>query len=92
MLRISQDVLDKIGARGISRSDIEQCFFNRDGGLCEDTRAQHLTNPLTQWFVSCTDKGRRLKIMFVPEQDGPDLKSAYDATDEIARIYEKYAK
>lgn len=92
MLHISPSVMEKIEARGISRADVEQCFLNREGGLCDDTRAVHLTDPLTQWFVSYTDKGRRLKIMFVPEKDGPDLKSAYEATDEITRIYEKYAR
>jgi hypothetical protein len=93
MFRISPDVLDKITKRGIRVIEVEQCFLNREGGLCEDTRAQHLTDPLTKWFVAQTDKGRDLKIMYVPTLDGAvDLKSAYEATPEICRIYNKYAK
>lgn len=91
-IQITKDVLQKIGERKISPDDVEQCFMNREGGLCVDTRAQHLTDPLTNWFVAKTDKDRTLKIMFVPIKDGADLKSAYDATEEICRIYNKYAK
>jgi hypothetical protein len=92
LLRISTDVLEKITGRNIRVIEVEQCFLNREGGLCDDTRAQHLTDPLTQWFVAETDKGRKLKIMYVPHKSGPELKSAYDATAEICRIYDKYAK
>jgi hypothetical protein len=90
-IRISDDVLKKIAERNIGPADIAQCFQNRELGYCDDTRAKHLTNPLTKWFVAPTDRDRALKIMFVPEKDGVDLKSAYDATDEIRRIYTKYA-
>jgi hypothetical protein len=91
-LRISPDVLAKIGGRGITRREVEQCFMNVEYGYCEDTRSEHLTNPITKWFVAETDKGRTLKIMFVQEKDGIDLKSAYEATQEVCRIYKKYAK
>lgn len=91
-IRISQNVLDKIGERMITAAEIEQCFMNREGGLCVDTRAHHLTDPLTNWFVAKTDQNRVLKIMFVPVKDGVELKSAYEATVEICRIYNKYAK
>jgi len=47
-IRISPDVLDKITKRNIRVIEIEQCFLNRVGGLCEDTRAHHLTDPITQ--------------------------------------------
>jgi len=91
-IKISEVVLEKITARKIRVIEVEQCFMNREGGLCVDTRAHHLTDPLTEWFVAETDKGRRLKIIYVPKQDGIELKSAYDATDEVTRIYTKYAK
>ncbi|MBY0241041.1 MAG: ADP-ribosyl-(dinitrogen reductase) hydrolase, partial [Burkholderiaceae bacterium] len=78
--------------RGIDVSEIQQCFVNRDGGLCEDTRAEHLTDPVTRWFVAQTNRGRELKIMYMPVPAGIELKSAYEATAEIIRIYNKYAK
>lgn len=91
-IRISQGVLAKIRERMITPAEISQCFMNREGGLCVDTRAHHLTDPLTNWFVAKTDQNRLLKIMFVPVEGGVELKSAYDATAEICRIYNKYAK
>jgi hypothetical protein len=90
-IRISEDVLKKITDRNISRLEIEQCFLNVEDGYCEDDRAIHKTNPPTKWFVAPTDKDRILKIMFVPEKDGVDLKSAYEATDNVCRIYKKFA-
>lgn len=90
-MRISDKIKQKLADRGISRLELEQCFLNIEGTYLEDIRAEHKTNPTTKWFVAETDKGRRLKVMFVPEKDGVDIKSAYDATDEIYRIYKKYA-
>ena len=91
-VRINKDILAKLAERKITAAEVDQCFMNRDGGFCLDTRAQHLTDPLTQWFVAKTDKDRTLKIMFVPTKDGAEVKSAYEATEEICRIYSKYAK
>jgi hypothetical protein len=91
-IRINKDILAKIAERKISLADVEQCFMNREGGLCLDTRAEHLTDPVTRWFVAKTDKDRALKIMYVPIKDGAELKSAYDATEEVCRIYNKFAK
>lgn len=82
----------KLAQRNITATEVEQCFINREGGLCIDTRARHLTYPLTQCFVAKTDRERVLKIMYVPTKDGAELKSAYEATEEICRIYDKYAK
>jgi hypothetical protein len=90
-MRISDKIKQKLAERNISRLELEQCFCNIEGKYLEDIRAEHKTNPTTKWFVSETDKGRRLKVMFVPEKDGIDIKSAYEATEEIYRIYRKYA-
>ncbi len=90
-VRISPNILQKINDRKISRLEVEQCFQNVEFGYLEDTRAEHLTDPITRWFVAETDKGRTLKIMFVPEKDGVSLKSAYEAKPDVIRIYQKYA-
>ncbi|HJV72722.1 MAG TPA: ADP-ribosyl-(dinitrogen reductase) hydrolase [Noviherbaspirillum sp.] len=89
-IRISQKIQEKIDSRNISQLELWQCFHNIEGDYLEDTRAEHLTDPITQWFVAETDKGRLLKIMFVSRDDGVELKSAYEASDEICRIYRKY--
>lgn len=91
-LVISEEILDKLTKKHkVNRSEVEQCFANREGGLLTDNREMHKTNPPTQWFVAPTNINRFLKIMFV--RDGSDvyLKSAYDATEEVRRIYDKHA-
>jgi hypothetical protein len=88
-LIISEKILEKIAAKTppVTKREIEQCFNNREYGLLTDTREQHKTNPPTQWFVAYTNHGRALKIMFIQDKQDIYLKSAYDATVEIQRIY-----
>ncbi len=89
---LSQKITDKLRGRGISVSDLVECFANRTAGFLVDDREEHKTNPDTLWFVAETEKGRILKIMFVPAGTmATDIKSAYDSSAEIQRIYNKYA-
>ena len=89
---ISDNISDKLAKKHkVSKSEIEQCFNNREGGLLVDDRDMHKTNPQTLWFVAPTNKNRLLKIMYVTDGTDIFLKSAYDATQEVIRIYEKFA-
>lgn len=93
-LIISEDVRKKIAADdhgGLTVEEVEQCFQNHCGPYCTDSREDHRTNPPTQWFVAETNRRRRLKIMFVREGSDIYLKSAYPASDEVTRIFKKYA-
>lgn len=89
---ISDLILEKLSKKHkVTKVEIEQCFNNREGGLLVDNRDDHKTNPQTLWFVAPTNKNRLLKIMYVSDGSDIFLKSAYDATSDIIRIYEKYA-
>ncbi|HEY1899356.1 MAG TPA: hypothetical protein VGG49_06165 [Steroidobacteraceae bacterium] len=78
----------------VTPKEVHQCFENRSGGLLEDTREQHRTDPPTQWFIGETNKGRRLKIVFVQRQTATglqvDLRTAYEPNAEETRIYAKF--
>lgn len=93
-LIISTSVREKLTKKvpPVTDAEIVQCFANQTHHPLIDTRAEHLTNPFTRWFVSETDYGRKLKIMYIPRADGIHIKSAYDATDEIICIYKDNAK
>lgn len=74
---------------GVLPKEVHECFYNRIGNYLIDTREKNKTRPPTLWFVAETDRGRRLKICFVPAGAGnafglPVLKTAYppDATEE----------
>jgi uncharacterized DUF497 family protein len=71
----------------VSLEEVRQCFLNRDGGLLEDQREDHKTNPLTEWFIAETDHGRKLKVCFVQVGVVITLKTAYTPNDEEIRIY-----
>ncbi|MCH9269040.1 hypothetical protein [Pantoea ananatis] len=77
----------------ITEDDVIQAFSNRDGKYLEDTREDHKSNPPTQWFVSQTDYGLKLKVVFIYRPDkGVFIRSAYQANADEIRIYEKYGK
>ncbi|HEY9786574.1 MAG TPA: hypothetical protein V6D17_14300 [Candidatus Obscuribacterales bacterium] len=77
----------------MSIEEVEECFLNRTKGFLEDTRTDHLTEPPTRWFISRTDRGRVLKVVFI-EQPGQvyELKTAFEPSADEERIYDKYAQ
>lgn len=93
-LIISTTVREKLAKKAppVTDAEIVQCFANQTHHPLIDLRAEHRTNPFTRWFVSETDYGRKLKIMYIPRADGIHIKSAYDATAEIICIYKDNAK
>lgn len=85
--------MQKLGQKHkVTRSEVEECFLNRTKGLLADTRINHKTNPPTQWFIAETDKGRRLKIVFIKLTDGTyEIKTAYEPNRIEVDIYDKFA-
>jgi hypothetical protein len=62
-----------------------------EGAFCQDSREEHKTDPVTRWFVGESHTGRKIKIIYVEDEEHVYLKSAYLATDEVQRIFHKYA-
>ena len=94
-LIISSAIRQKLAGKQppVNEDDIMQCFSNRTGKLLEDTREDHKSDPVTKWFISETDYGVKLKVVFIyrPGQ-GVFIRSAYSPNSEEIRIYEKYGK
>jgi hypothetical protein len=76
----------------VNVQEVRQCFINRDGFLLEDSREQHRSDPPTQWFISQTDKGRTLKIVFVAKNGSIHLKSAFEPNEIELDIYNRFGK
>jgi len=91
-LLIDKSILTKLEDRNISRDHVRECFENRSGKFLEDKRLKHKTQPPTYWFVSETNKGRPLKVCFMPFPDENKIKSAYEPNEEEIRIYRKYGE
>ena len=92
-LEISKVVEEKLLKKhGVCRREVEQCFENRRGVLLKDDREDHKTNPPTMWFLSFTNKGRLLKVVFIQSGCLIDLKTCYEPNEVEIRIYEKFAK
>lgn len=95
-LSISLKVRAKLAQpdHNVTEEEILQCFANRDGRVCLDPRPEHQTPSPTMWFVAQTDYGRCLKVVYLHDHKNKtiDIKSAYIATDNVIRIYNKYAR
>jgi hypothetical protein len=91
-LKISAVVLQKLlHKHKVKLDEIEECFMNRIKGFLVDTRENNATNPPTQWFIAETDKGRKLKIVFIASGSMYEIKTAYAPNSTEVKIYDKHA-
>lgn len=92
-LKISPKTIEKLRDKhGVSPQEVAECFANRWGKFFTDSRDEHRTNPPTWWFVSETDRGRVLKVVFVRYPDFFAIKSAYEPEDGSDALYEKLTR
>lgn len=87
--RIEKKLKDQ---HSVSVEEVEQCFWNRIGDLLEEHRDGHKTDPPSLWFISETDRRRKLKVIFVQEGNKVFIKSAYEPSKETLFIYKKLVK
>ena len=92
-LIISHKTTEKLRDKhGVSKEDVEECFITREKGFLGDSREEHKTNPPTQWFISDTYLGRRLKVCFMLKDNGEVIiKSAFAPNEKEEDIYKKHA-
>ena len=92
-LIVSASVLVKLRDKhGVSVREIEQCFENLCGVYLEDDREDHQTDPATLWFIAETNRGRRLKVIFMFIDGNVHIKSAFEAHQDAIAVYDKYGK
>lgn len=87
---ISENIRAKLAAKhDIGEPEVHQCFANRTGKLLLDPREKHRTDPPTHWFIAVTNRGRLLKVCFVPDGDYY-LRTCYEPDDNELSIYRKH--
>lgn len=89
MIKVSPSVENKLHVKhGVTIQEVFECFANREGRMVLDIREEHRTDPPTRWFVAETNRGRRLKVLAILEDDGHIIiKSAFDAKPNIIALY-----
>jgi len=92
-LNIEPDIKQKLKDKHqVKAEEIEECFLNREKGYLEDTRADHVTDPPTRWFIAETDVGRLLKVVWIKDEvAGITIKTAYEPNAKEIEIYTKHA-
>lgn len=87
-LIISDGVAEKLKEKhGVLEREVAQCFENKMFSSLTDTREEHKTDPVTEWFLARTNQGRLLKILYIQDGKRIYLKTAYDANDTEINIY-----
>lgn len=90
MIIISNTIKAKLLAKhNVTEKEVHECFLNREGDVFEDSREEHLTDPLTRWFVAETNHGLKLKICYVQNDKRIMLKTAYPANESVISLYER---
>jgi len=86
---IAPTIYDKLkNKHQVAETEIEECFLNREHNHLIDTREEHATDPPTQWFISQTDKGRLLKVVWMKDDVlGIVIKSAFEPSSETIGYY-----
>lgn len=93
MLKASIWILRKLKDKhDVQWFEVEEAFLNSSDQFLEDRRETHSTIPPTLWFISQTDSGRILKIIFIQMGSDIIIKSAYEPNKLEVKIYEKYTK
>ncbi len=89
-IKISEKITTKLlGKHNVTAEEVEQCFANIEGKFLPDIREDHKSNPQTLWFIACTNMGRKLKVVFIPENGDIYIRSAFAPNDKEIAIYEK---
>jgi hypothetical protein len=88
----SPSVLEKLTKKhNVSVGEVIECFANRRGKSLTDNRLDHKTNPPTRWFVAETDMGRKLKVVYMMDDNSFEVKTAYPANQQEIDIYTQVA-
>ena len=89
---ISRNIRAKLAAaHDVGEPEVYQCFANRTGLLLIDSRETHRTDPPTRWFIAPTNKGRLLKVCYVPDGDY-FLRTCYEPDSVELAIYRRHGK
>jgi len=85
-------ILDKLRDKhGVSAHEVEQVFWNREAILAKELRSHNQGDEDRFWFISNTDKGRELKVVFFIDVDeqAPVVITTYEPNDDEVKLYEK---
>ena len=74
----------------VEEHEVVECFQNRISRPLVDDREEHKTHPPTQWFISDTNTGRRLKVVFIQiSATECVIRTAYLPDEIEEKMYER---
>lgn len=77
----------------VTVQEVIECFGNNKKKDLIDRRRKHRTEPPTRWFISKTERGRQLKVVFITTAaDQTAIKTAYEPNENEKRLYDSEAR
>jgi uncharacterized DUF497 family protein len=74
----SQKVQAKLLAKHrVTMEEVCEALSDRPDYVVIDDREDHASDPPTYWFIAETNRGRRLKIVYIARGDDIFLRTAY---------------
>jgi hypothetical protein len=94
-IEINDSIVKKLNDKhNVTTSEVRECFDNVTNGFLIDSREEHITDPPSHFFIAKTNKGRRLKIIFMYFEFKKKfiIKSAFEADQKAIGFYEKMTR
>ncbi len=89
---ISASVRNKLSTKHkVTEDEIRECFYNRLGEFLLDRNEDHQTDPPTMQFVSRTNKGRLLRVVFMAMGEVIQIKTGHEASQKQVKFYCKHS-
>jgi hypothetical protein len=76
----------------VTVQEVAQAFLNRTGKLATEVRPKNQGGHPRYWFISETDAGRRLKVVYAddPTEPGPVIITAYEPNPKEESLYASF--
>lgn len=88
---IPDEIRAKLAAKhDVGEPEVHQCLANITGKLLVDNREDHRSDPPTVWFIAPTNRGRLLKVCYVPKKGDIYIRTCYPPNDIELAIYRKH--
>jgi hypothetical protein len=87
-LIIAEPITKKLADKhNVTRKEIEQCFLNRELPVLIDDLEDHRTDLPSLFFISHTNAGWCLKVVYIQKWPSVIIKTCFEPTEAMMAVY-----
>src|SRR5262245_16778628 len=89
-IRIQPEVREKLLRKhGVTEQEVRECFLNWNGIALQDDEEHFRDYPPSMWFVSETDEGRVLLVVYLEDLGDEWIVTVHEPGPHKIRVYER---